>query len=302
MPVVGLISHTEIVQSAIDALALGSLYSLYALGIALVFSVMGLINFAHGELIMIGGFALALLVGVMPLGIVLVVVAVVVVLAALTMERVAFRPVRGADPATLLITSFAVSYLLQNLAILIFGATPRTLSLGSWLGGSFTIAGNTVQHLSVATVIATAVLLAALVLFLGRTALGLRMRAAAEDFRMARLLGVRANRVIATAFAISGLLAAAGSVFLVAQTGTVTPDMGLTAILFAFMAAILGGIGSLPGAVAGGYLLGITTVLFQVWLPFSLRPYRDAFVFGVVFVVLVLRPQGLIPTRGHIRV
>lgn len=302
MPVVGLISHTEIVQSAIDALALGSLYSLYALGIALVFSVMGLINFAHGELIMIGGFTLALLVGVMPLGIVLVIVAVVVVLAALAMERVAFRPVRGADPATLLVTSFAVSYLLQNLAILVFGATPRTLSLGSWLGGSFTIAGNTVQHLSVATVLATVVLLGALVLFLERTALGLRMRAAAEDFRMARLLGVRANRVIAMAFAISGLLAAAGSVFLVAQTGTVTPDMGLTAILFAFMAAILGGIGSLPGAVAGGYLLGITTVLFQVWLPFSLRPYRDAFVFGVVFVVLVLRPQGLIPTRGHIRV
>lgn len=302
MLALGLISKMELAQSVIDAIALGSLYSLFALGIAVVFSVMGLINFAHGELIMVGGFTAVLLVDRIPLALLIAVVVVVVVMAALAMERVAFRPVRGASPATLLVTSFAVSYLLQNLATLVLGATPRTLSLTSWVDDSFVAAGITVQNLSVVTVASTVILLGALMVFLARTTLGIRMRASAEDFEMARLLGVRANRVIAAAFAISGVLAAAGAILLVAQTGTVTPEMGVTAVLFAFMAAILGGMGSLPGAVAGGFLLGVITVIFQVWLPLGLRPYRDAFVFAVVFALLVVRPQGLIPARGHIRI
>jgi branched-chain amino acid transport system permease protein len=291
-----------VIESGIDALSLGSLFALYALGIALVFGIMGLINFAHGELVMVGGFVLAVLKPDLSLFPLLLVLVAIVVAFALGMERVAFRPIRGAAPATLLVTSFAVSFLLQNLAILIFGSTPRTLSVTETLGESFSIGEIAIPKLDVAVVATTVGFLLALTLFLTRTALGVQMRAAAEDFQMARLLGVAANRVIAAAFAISGLAAAAAALFLVSQTGTVTPEMGVTVVLFAFMATILGGLGSLVGAVAGGLLLGILTVVLQQSLPYELRPYRDAFVFGIVFALLIVRPRGLIPSRNTSRI
>jgi branched-chain amino acid transport system permease protein len=291
-----------VIESGVDALSLGSLFALYALGIALVFGIMGLINFAHGELVMVGGFVLAVLKPDLPFFPLVLVLVATVVAFALGMERVAFRPIRGAAPATLLVTSFAVSFLLQNLAILIFGSTPRTLSVTETLGQSFKLGEIAVPKLDIAIVATTVGLLLGLTLFLSRTALGVQMRAAAEDFQMARLLGVPANRVIAAAFAISGLAAAAGALFLVSQTGTVTPEMGVTVVLFAFMATILGGLGSLVGAVAGGLLLGILTVVLQQTLPYELRPYRDAFVFGIVFALLIVRPRGLMPSRSTSRI
>ena len=140
----------------------------------------------------------------------------------------------------------------------------------------------------------TVVLVAALVAFLRFTDLGIQMRAAAENFPMARLMGVRANRVIAAAFAISGVLAAAAAVSSVSQTGSVTTTMGVNVVVVAFVATILGGAGSLPGAVLGGLLVGTLTVVLQDTLPLELRPFRDAFVYGLVLAVLVVRPQGLI--------
>ena len=144
----------------------------------------------------------------------------------------------------------------------------------------------------------TLALLAAVGLFLRRTTLGTQMRAAAEDFRMARVLGIRANTVIASAFALSGLLAGTAAILLTAQTGTASPTMGVNIVLVAFTATILGGMGSLRGAVLGGFSIGVLTVTLQASLPLDLRPYRDAFVFAAVLAVLVVRPQGLLPARA----
>jgi branched-chain amino acid transport system permease protein len=286
----------QIVEHAIDALDTGSLYALYALGIALIFGIMRLINFAHGELIMLGGFALVLT-RADSLLVALALCVVVAVVAALVMERVAFRPIRGASPATLLITSFALSFALQNLMVLLYGSLPRSADLGSFVRESWTVGAITVPKLDVLTIGIATLSAGGLALFLARTPLGVQMRASAENFRMARLLGVRANRVIAVAFAISGMLAAVASVLLVAQTGSVSPSVGLTPVLYGFIATVLGGLGSLFGAALGGLLLGVGSTVLQILLPGELSPYRDAFLFGAVFLVLVLRPQGLIVSR-----
>jgi branched-chain amino acid transport system permease protein len=288
---------TIIVQHIIDALTLGSIYALLGLGIALVFGIMRLINFAHGELIMVSAYLLVL-VGDPPWPVLILLALAVPVIFGLLMERIAFRPVRGASEATLLVTSFAVSFLLQNLALLIFGATPRTHQISTVLGESFTVAGLTVPKLSVVTIVATMVLLGGLSVFFARSRLGIQMRAAAEDFTMARILGVRANVVIASAFGISGALAGVAALLLVAQSGTATPTMGVSVILIAFVGTVLGGMGSLPGAVLGGFLLAAMSVALDAYLPGGLRVYRDAFAFGAVILVLLYRPQGLIVPKG----
>jgi branched-chain amino acid transport system permease protein len=287
----------EVVQYVIDGAALGSLYALFALGIGLIFGIMQLINFAHGELIMVGGYVIVFVASPSTPIRVIVMLAVVVTLA-LLMERVAFRPARGARADTLLVTSFAVSFLLQSLAILTIGALPRSAGILSSLNTSFSIGGYSIRKLDVFTVAVTVVLLVALVLFLSRTRIGVQMRAAAEDFQMARALGVRANTVIATAFALSGFLAGVAALILIAQTGLVSPSIGLAPVLAAFIATIIGGLGTLSGAVLGGYLLGGLTVALQATLPLEFRPYRDAFVFAAVVLVLMLRPQGLLASRS----
>jgi branched-chain amino acid transport system permease protein len=171
----------------------------------------------------------------------------VVVAVALVMERVAFRPVRDAPPATLLITSFALSYLLQNAAALTWGSLPRTTAFASGLDGSLTLGQVAIQKLDIVIIGVTLALLAGVGLFFERTTLGTQMRAAAEDFRMARVLGIRANTVVASAFALSGLLAAVAAILLTAQTGTVSPTIGVSIVLFAFIATIVGGMGACPG-------------------------------------------------------
>jgi branched-chain amino acid transport system permease protein len=286
-----------VLQNAIDAISVGSLFALFALGIALIFGIMGLINFAHGELILASALTLVLL-DTFPILLTAALAAGVAIALALAMDRVAFRPIRSAPPATLLITSFAVSFTLQNLVILIFGARPRTTNVATPLTQVFEIGGVIVPKINVLTVVLTAVLLVATQLFLTRTRVGTQMRAAAEDFRMARILGLKANRIIAIAFAISGLLAAAAAVLLVAQTGTVTPTMGVTAVIFGFIATVVGGLGSLPGAVLGGYVVGALVVTLQASLSTELRPYRDAFAFIVIFGFLIVRPRGLLPPRA----
>jgi branched-chain amino acid transport system permease protein len=290
---------TSVLQNVVDGLAQGSIFALFALGIALIFGIMQLVNFAHGELIMVAAFALTL-VSEPPLVVRIVVAVAAAVLIALGMERVAFRPVRGAPPATLLITSFAVSYLLQNVAILIFGSVPRSTDVAAGLNENIVVAGLDIPKLQLVTIAVTLVLLAGVGAFLNRTAQGTQMRAAAEDFRAARLLGVRANRLIASAFAMSGLLAAVAAVLLVAQNGTVTTSMGLTPVIFGFIATVLGGLGSLRGAVLGGFVVGAISTALQATLPLEIRPYRDAFLLTAVIVMLVVRPQGLVIARSTV--
>ncbi len=283
---------TTFLQFIVDATTAGSFYALFALGIALIFGIMQLVNFAHGELIMVGAYTIYML-QQLPWPLILPITLVVVVLTALLMERIAFRPVRGANPATLLITSFALSFLLQNLARMVFGTLPKSVDIVPLFRETMLHGSVTIGWLNVVTVVTTALLLVLLALFMNRTSVGVQMRAAAEDFQMARLCGVRSNRVIATAFAIGGLLAGVGAILLVGQTGGLSVGIGLTPVLFGFTAAAIGGLGSLPGAVVGGFALGGATTLLQQFLPYQLGAYRDAFLFAGVFALMALRPGGL---------
>jgi branched-chain amino acid transport system permease protein len=286
-----------IVQNLIDAVSLGSLYALIALGIALIFGIMQLVNLAYGELIMVAGYLILLLAGA-PWVLVVVIAVAGTALFAFGMERVAFRPVRGADATTLMVTSFAVSYVLQNLAIVIAGSEPQPIELGGSLIKPLDVLGIRVPKLDLITMGTSLVLVIGLVLFLKRTSLGIQMRAAAEDLRTARLLGVRVNGVIAAAFIISGLLAAAIALLLVVQTGSVSPMMGVTPLIVGIMAAVIGGMGRLAGAAVGGFLLGCVTIALQATLPADIRGYRDAMVYGLIIAVLVFRPQGLLAGRA----
>jgi branched-chain amino acid transport system permease protein len=287
----------RVVQTLADVASVGGLYALTALGIGLIFGVMRLINFAHGELIMITGYTLLALFAA-PVAVAIVAAFAAAVVLALATERVAFRPLRNADPATMLISSFAVSFFLQKTLILLVGARPKGIDFLPILGRQVDLFGARLQSLQIVTIVVSAVLLAALSWFLKATRYGLEMRAAAEDFTMARVLGVRANRVIAIAFALSGLLAATVSCLLVAQTGIIQPRMGLQLVIIAFVGTVIGGLGSLAGAALGGFLVGAATILLQALLPPDLRVFREAFVFVAVTLVLLFRPQGLIPARG----
>lgn len=285
-------------QNAIDAVSLGAIYALAALGIGLIFSIMRLINFAHGELIMVGGFSLFTLSG-QPLLVMMLGAIMVVTLLALGMERVAFRPLRKASPSTLLISSFAVSYFVQHIVLLVFGSRAIGVSFLSELGTAIEFGGLRIPLLQIVTIIVTLLLMGGLVAFFKFSRIGLQMRAAAEDFTMARLVGVRANRVIAFAFAISGVLATMVSIYLVAQTGSVSYKMGVSIVLIAFVASVIGGMGSVAGAALGGFLVGVVSVSLQAYLPVELRPYRDAFVFLIFILFLLWRPDGLLMSKAN---
>jgi branched-chain amino acid transport system permease protein len=283
---------TWIVQALVDALSIGSIYALTALGIGLIFGIMRLINFAHAEFITVGVYILMLTLA-FGFPVALFLSAGGVMILALLSERLAFRPVRGAEPSTLLITSFALSYLLQHTLVLVFGARPSGLNVLPGLSQPMLFGDVRIPMIHIVTIAVTLLLLAATATFLKKTRMGIEMRAAAVDFQMARLLGIRANRVIAVAFGLSGLLASAAAVLYVAQTGVVEPRLGLHLALIGFVATVVGGMGSLPGAVLGGLAVGMATVFLQVLLPAELRPYREAFVYLSVILILVLRPQGL---------
>ncbi|MBS0222377.1 MAG: branched-chain amino acid ABC transporter permease [Proteobacteria bacterium] len=295
------------VQNIVDALSLGSIYALAALGIGLLFGILRLINFAHGDFITIGAFALivpsrnetaVMGIGSLPFIIMVPAVCAIVVIAALMSDRLVFRPLRRASSPTLMVASFSVGYLIQNSILVIFGARPKGIDLWSALGKQIAVGPLRVPQLELVTIGVTLLLMLALSAFLKKTPYGMQIRAAAEDFQMARYLGVKANSAIGVAFALSGILAAAVSLLYISQTGTLTNVLGVPLMLYAFIATVIGGMGSLVGAVVGGFTVGFLAVMLQAYLPDDLRSFRDAFVFGAVVLVLLVRPAGIIPTRA----
>ncbi len=286
---------TDAAQYLISALSLGGLYALMALGLVIVYGILRLINFAYGELVMVAGYGL-LIIGRSPWPWIFVAILSVVcaVFAALVMERVAFRPVRNSSPTTMLITSFAVSALLQNLALLIISPRPQVPRLPGLFVRNETVAGVRIDVLDFIGLIVSIVSLILLTLFLRKTVIGLSLRAAADDFTMTRLMGVRANMVIAAAFAISGLMAGIVALFWIGNARSTTPTIGLEPVLIAFIASVVGGMSSLRGAVLGGYVLGFLTIGLQTWLPQDINAYRDAVLFGIVILVLLVRPEGIV--------
>jgi branched-chain amino acid transport system permease protein len=288
-----------VLQQTVNALSLGGIYALLSLGLAVVFSIVRLINFAHGEVMTIAGyaiwFALVLLVPV-PLAIFAGVA--VAVLAALAMERVAFRAMRRASVTSLLITSFAVSEIIKVLFQNGISARPLPIVLPAWLSGTVDLGLVRIGMISVISIAAVILSLTALTVILRRTVMGIAMRAAAEDFAVVRLMGIKANHVVALAFAISGALAGIAAVLWVAQRGSVDPLMGGAPVLKAFIATVLGGLGSLSGAVLGGFVVGAVEVFLQAFLPEVALPYREAISLSIIIALLVWRPDGLLPAAN----
>jgi branched-chain amino acid transport system permease protein len=297
----------QFIQNLIDAVALGSIYALVALGVGLLFGILRLINFAHGDYITIGAYALIvpsadvtarLLIGDWPWPVLIPTICLIVVIAALLTDAAVFRPLRRASSPTLMIASFAVSYIIQNGVLMAYGSRPKSVDLWSGANSQVFIGDLRVPMLQLITLAVTLVLMIAVTLFLRRTSYGIQMRAAAEDFRMAQYLGVRGNVVIGIAFAVSGILAGVVSLLYTTQSGSLSHMMGVPLALFAFVAVVVGGMGSLVGAVVGGFVIGITVTMLQAYLPPDLRAFRDAFAFAFVILVLLVRPAGLVPSRS----
>jgi branched-chain amino acid transport system permease protein len=284
-------------QTLADSVALGALYALMAVGIGLVFGVLRLVNFAYGQLIMTGAYTLALT-SEWPLGLSLAACVVAVVVLSLLMERTVFRPLRTQSPSVMLVATFAVSFLLQSIALLKFGALGEVAVSLSSLAEAVDVGGTQIRWISIVTVATAIVSLGLLALLLGRTRIGLEMRAAAADFETARLLGVRANRVIAVAVVLSGVLAAVAAIILTVQNPLVTPTFGLQETIIVLVAVVVGGIDRLSTATLGGFTIGFVTGVLGNELPADLRVYLPSAVFLLVIVVLLVRPSGLFSRRG----
>lgn len=286
-------------QVQADAVGLGAIFALMAVGIGLVFGVLRLVNFAYGQLVMAGAFALAYAAErdwPVAAGIALCVG--VVLALSLAMERVVFRPLREQSPAVMLIATFAVSFLLQSVALLWFGPLGKTATSLVELNRPVSLGGVEIRKISVVAILAAAVCLTLLVLLLGRTSIGLHMRAAALDFSTARLLGVRANLVSTAAVLVSGILAAVVAVMLTVQFPTVTPTFALQETILVLAGVVVGGMTRLVPATLGGFLIGYVSGLLGGALPTNQSQYLPSFVFGLVVLVLLVRPGGLF-TRGR---
>lgn len=284
----------------INTLSLGSLYALLALGLVIIYGILRLVNFAYGELIMIGGYTMFLIAGFTPVP--WLVVAFLAVAAAmftsLFTELVAFRPVREKSLTAMLITSFAVSTFLQNAALLIISPRAQAVTLPQIFQTSVMIAGTSVPWRNILTIVTSIVMLTLLTLLLRRTVLGIALRAAADNFTMTRMLGVPANTIISAAFAISGIMAGIVSIFWIGRSASVTPTIGAPPLLVAFVATVIGGMRSLTGAVVGGFVYAILISLLGVLLPPELLEFREAFMFAFVIIILLFRPQGLIGSQS----
>lgn len=288
----------EIVQQTVDGLGQGSMFALLALSLALIFGVMHLVNFAHGELITVSAYvAYAMATRGVGWEVIAPSIIVVSVLTAVAIEFLAFRWVRGASEFTMLLTSFGVHFVVAALFLMYVSPKPLNFPRPGWIFDTVRVGGISLEVADLATVAATAVTLAATRLVLRRTLFGLALRAAALDFDAARLMGVNPDRVIRGAFALSGVLAGVAGVFWLMRTGTAEPSAGLTPLLFGVIAAIVGGLGSLGGAVLGGLALGLVGAFLRGWLPPEISGLTEAFIFVLLALLFVVRPQGFVTVR-----
>lgn len=282
----------SVIEQIINGLRTGSIYALIALGYTMVYGIAKMINFAHGDIIMVGAYSLYVFISRLHLPILLSVILSILVCALLgiTMEKVAYKPLRNAPALAVLITAIGMSFLLQSLALLIFKANPipfkSIIKLAPVTIGSVTIAG-----ISIITFLVTTIIMIALTLFIRYTKAGRAMRAVSEDRQAAELMGINVNRTISMVFAIGSALGAVAGILYICQYQTLQPTLGALPGIKAFVAAVFGGIGSVPGAMLGGVLLGIIESISKAYISSELA---DAIVFGVLVLVLLLKPSGLL--------
>ena len=279
----------------INGLSLGSIYAIIALGYTMVYGIAKMLNFAHGDFIMVGCYIIfsvsSALSGNSPVGIVVAIV--LCTLLGVTTEFVAYRPLRGASsPLAVLITAIGVSYLLENIALLIYGADIKSFtSVVTWEGLTFAGGDLKIQGVTIITIAVSLVILIALQLFINKTKQGQAMLAASEDKGAAALMGINVNKTIALTFAIGSALAAVAGALLCSAYPSLSPYTGAMPGIKAFVAAVLGGIGSIPGAMIGGLVLGIVEILSKTYISSQLS---DAIVFGILVVVLLVKPTGIL--------
>ncbi|MHA2610825.1 MAG: branched-chain amino acid ABC transporter permease [bacterium JZ-2024 1] len=290
-------SFADLIQQVLNGISLGGLYALVAIGYTLVYGIIRLINFAHGDLLMVGAYsALLLLMGVhLPWSVSIVLAVLITCLTAIVMERIAYRPLRYAPRISLLITAIGVSFFLESGGTVLFTGVPRSYSpvIPEGWRGQWKIGELTFPALSVITIILTVVALGVTFWVIFQTKTGLAMRAIAKDFETTMLMGVDADRVIVITFALGSVLAAIGGILWAMRFPQIFPLMGILPGLKAFIAAVLGGIGNVLGAALGGFLLGILEILIPAFLP-GLSGYRDAISFFILIIILLWKPKGLL--------
>lgn len=288
----------------LSGISVGGQYALIAIGYTMVYGILRLINFAHGDVFMVAGLIMIYLTASLPLYVAIPLMIIVTVLLGFVIERAAYKPLRTAPRMSIMISAIGVSYLLQNLALYITGGLNKNYPAVPWISDTITIGEAVTKRVTVITPILTVVLVVVLVLFINHTKMGMAMRAVSKDFETAQLMGIKIDNVISVTFIIGSLLAAVGSMLYFTNYAGVVPTSGAMPGLKAFVAAVFGGIGSIPGAVIGAFIIGICENIIKaldsilianglIKSPLGLATFSDAFTFALLIIILVVKPTGL---------
>ncbi|MCQ2454926.1 MAG: branched-chain amino acid ABC transporter permease [Clostridia bacterium] len=289
----------EIITTIINGLSIGGIYAMIALGYTMVYGIAKMLNFAHGDIIMVGGYTIYVTMNLTGHPLIAIAVAVVFcVILGVTIEKVAYKPLRGASPLAVLITAIGVSYLLQSLAQIVFGSAPKMVRIADM--GSLKIGSLKIQVYTLVTLVCTIIVMICLTLFVKLTKTGRAMLATSEDKAATQLMGISVNRIITITFAIGSALAALAGLFYLLKAPSISNTFGSMPGIKAFTAAVIGGIGSIPGAMLGGFLLGIVECI-SYKIPI-IAPYTDAIEFLILIVILLVKPTGILGKRRREKV
>ena len=280
----------KILPYLLSGISVGGQYALIAVGYTMVYGILRLINFAHGDIFTAAGFFMVYIATALPVQIAIPLVVVLTVVLGFTVERIAYKPLREAPRMSVMISAIGVSYLLQNLMWYVTGGLAKQYPTIPWISNSITIGNATTKVVTLVTPVLTILLVIALVTIIQKTKIGMAMRAVSKDFETAQLMGIKINSVISTTFIIGSLLAAVGSVLYFSNYTSVTPTVGAMPGLKAFVAAVFGGIGSIPGAVIGAFIIGICENIIKA---LGYTTFSDAFTFALLIVILLFKPTGL---------
>jgi branched-chain amino acid transport system permease protein len=291
-----------ILSTLINGLSLGGIYAMIALGYTMVYGIAKMLNFAHGDIIMVGGYVIYVFMALHNPLLAVFMAVIFCILLGITIEKVAYKPLRGASPLAVLITAIGVSYFLQNIALLIWGANPKMFTI-LFKGMKPIHAANgqlTITPESLFTILANIIIMVLLTLFVNKTKAGKAMRAVSEDNGAAQLMGINVNQSISLTFAIGSGLAAVAGVLMLSAYPVLMPTTGAMPGIKAFTAAVIGGIGSIPGAMLGGILMGVVEAFAQT-SPI-MAPYTDAIEFSILIVILLVRPSGILGKKRREKV
>ncbi len=295
---------TVILPYILSGISVGGQYALIAIGYTMVYGILRLINFAHGDVFMVAGLMMVYLSAALPLYLAVPVVALLTVALGFVIEKIAYKPLRSAPRMSVMISAIGVSYLLQNLALYVTGGLNKTYPTIPWISDQVDLFGATTKRVTLITPVLTIILVILLVQLINHTKVGMAMRAVAKDFETSQLMGIKINNIISVTFIIGSFLAAVGSMLYFSNYPGVVPTSGAMPGLKAFVAAVFGGIGSIPGAVIGAFIIGvfeslikgldtILTTFHIIQSPLELSTFSDAFTFVLLIVILVFKPTGL---------